>query len=464
MENKRSEPEWERLKEHLKEQITETEDQRGLGDEQRAIINGMILEPLEKADQKSWETGMFLFIAFLMVGWVKLGFLPSQLEPLCNKPGLELTATFFRIFPILKASNAPSPSGVSQFWDGIICEAMYSLEDAKTAFDLSLNDLSLPSWIRVSALQLKAWHHVRLQEYDAARETLQQLRDNLSVSKSTVDYLMGYIKALEDSGIGSRHYELHRDDIFMMVPEAAPDELHFLSEEATKTGVFAGGVALTESTIEALKLAITEGIEPRLRLAIWQAKEEIIKSVPITHTLEEVSQRLRSEHGDWVTKLANEGALVNAEFLYRALKAKSWGGVIIEYANSVEAEIKAKLLPGLNNLLKKMGTTPENILPSRVESGGSILGYAEAVIKRIATKPLLRGFLLSALPEDTCYFLLSELPDSLAKLRELRNSAAHGDIMTASEAKEIRRLVLSTPEKPGLLERVTEINSRIQAS
>jgi len=457
MEDNRSEPNWQRVKEYLKEQIAEAEDHRNLGDEQRAIINSMILEPLEKADQKSWEDVTFLFVAFLMVGWVRLGFLPSQFEPLCHKPGLELTATFFRVFPTLKATSAPSPSGVSQFWDGIICEVMYNWEDAKTAFDLSLNDPSLPPWIRVSALQLKAWHHLRLQEYNAVRETLQQLRRNLKVSKPAVDYLTGYIKALEDSGLGSQYYELHHDNIFMMVPEAAPDESHFLPEEATRTEVFAGGVSLTESTIEALKLAITERLEPRLLLGIWQAKEEIIRSMPSTHTLEEVSQKLRTKYGDWMSKLANQGALSNAEFLYQALKAKSWSGAIMEYANAVEAEIKSKLLPGLKNLLMKKGTMLENILPSKVKSGGSSFGYTETVLNEIAVNPDLTK-LLSPLPQDTVSFLLNELPSSLAKLRKMRRNAAHGDIMTAWEAKEMRKCVLGTPQKPGLLKRLTEIN------
>jgi len=457
MENNQSEAGWEGLKEYLKDQIVKAKDQQGLADEQLAIINKMILEPLERTDREPLVLLAALFTAFLMLGWLKLGFLPSQFEPLCHEPGLELTATLFRMFPTSKASDAPSPSGVSQFWDGIICNEMYNWDDAKTAFDLCLSDPSLAPWMRVTALQLKAWHHVRLQEYETARETLQQLRDSLSVSKPTVDYLMGYIKALEDSGRGSLHYELRHDELFMMVPEAMPDELQFLPQEAIRTGALAEGVLLSESTIESLKLAITERIEPRLLLAIWQAKEEIIRSMPNTHTLEEVSQRLRSEHGDWVSKLANQGALVNAEFLYEALKAKSWGGAITEYANAVEAEIKAKLLPRLGNLLRKKGTTLENIVPNRVGSGGSSLGYAEAVLKRIAANPLLVGF-LSALPEDTVSFLLYELPGSVAKLRELRNPAPHGNVMTASEAKEMRKLVLGTPEKPGLLKRLNEID------
>jgi hypothetical protein len=62
------------------------------------------------------------------------------------------------------------------------------------------------------------------------------------------------------------------------------------------------------------------------------------------------------------------------------------------------------------------------------------------------------------LPEDTVSFLLYELPGSVAKLRELRNPAPHGNVMTASEAKEMRKLVLGTPEKPGLLKRLNEID------
>ena len=457
MENNRGEAGWEKLKEYLEEQIVKAKDQQGLADEQLAIINKMILEPLGRIDREPLVLLGALFTAFLMLGWLKLGFLPSQFEPLCHEPGLELTATFFRMFPTSKARDAPSPCGVSQFWDGIICKEMYNWEDAKTAFDLSLKDPSLPPWIRVTALQLKVWHHVRLQEYDTARETLQQLRDNLSVSKPIADYLMGYIKALEDSGRGSLHYELHHDEMFMMVPEAAPGELQFLPQEVTETGALVEGVSLAESTIQALKLAITERIEPRLLLAIWQAKEEIKETVAGMPSPERTREKLITDYGDWVSKLANPGALTNAEFLYEALKAKSWGGVITEYANSVEAEIKTKLLPGLGNLLKKKGTTLENILPSRVESGGSSLGYAEVVLKRIAANSLLINF-LSPLPEDTVSFLLYELPGSLAKLRELRKPPAHGDVMTASEAKEMRKLVLGTPEKPGLLKRLNDIN------
>lgn len=55
-------------------------------------------------------------------------------------------------------------------------------------------------------------------------------------------------------------------------------------------------------------------------------------------------------------------------------------------------------------------------------------------------------------------FLLHELPNSLAELTELRASPAHGEVITANETKRMRKLVLGTAEKPGLLERLNEIN------
>lgn len=456
MKNDKSQQSLKNLKEYLKKQMAEAEAQRGLGDAERAIITVMILEPLEKADQELRETAKFVFIASLMVGWVKLGFLPSQFKPLYHESGLELIATFFRLDPTLGASNAPSPSGVSYFWDGIICEGMYDWEDAKNAFDLSLQDLSLPLWMRVTAMQLKAWHHLRAREYDAARETLEQLRDNLSESKPKIDYIMGYVDAIENSGFGSL-YAGPYDEMFVMIPEAEPDQLHCLTGEAIRTDTLARGISLTAPTIEALKLAISESIGTRLLMGIWQAKEDIIKSMPITHTLEDINQRLQSEHGDWVNRLVNQGALVNAEFLYQALKAKSWGGVITEYANSVEAEVKSKLLPRLDSVLKKNGTSLDSVEQSKVKRGGSNLGYAEVILRKIAEYQSLSSLLVSALPKDTCRFLLSELPSHLAKVRALRRTPAHGGAMTASQAEEMRGLVLVSPERPGLLKRLNEI-------
>jgi len=424
----------------LKRRIEEADERAGLADQQRAIIEELIYEPLEGTADSS-QIEFLHFLGFAMAGWIKVGFLPSEFEVVAD-----------RIDCRLKANDRLSSIGEFWFWQGLFFMERENYEEAKNSFHHTLEDASVLNGIRLASLYLEACCHTGLGEYDAAVELLIELRNAVSTfaNKLYVDHLHGYLMALQ------RHSLTEVDLRFTLAldlnGEIAP------CEEKGKAELLAGGESLMELVAKVSKIVITEELEPRLRLAVWQAKEEIIKSMPITHTLEEVSQRLQSEHGDWVRKLVNEGALVNAEFLYSALKAKSWGAAITEYANAVEAEIKAKLLPRLDSVLKKNGTLLENILPSKVQSGGSNLGYAEAILRRIAADPLLKSLLLSALSEDTCSFLLSQLPGSLARVRELRKRPAHGDVMNVSKAEEMRRLVLGSPEKPGLLKRLSEID------
>lgn len=131
-------------------------------------------------------------------------------------------------------------------------------------------------------------------------------------------------------------------------------------------------------------------------------------------------------------------------------------GVIIDYTNVVEAEIKAKLLPGLDDFLMEKGTTLNNIEPNEMLRGGSSLGYTELVLNRIAENPILTN-LFSVLPKDTTSFLFDKLPGSLSEVRKLRNAAAHGDSVGSKDAKEIRRLLHGTQGKAGLLERLSKI-------
>ncbi len=275
------------------------------------------------------------------------------------------------------------------------------------------------------------------------------------MSKPTADYLMGYIKALEDRGGGSLHYQLHHDELFMMVPEAMPGEPQFLPQKVTKNAAYVEGVSLTESTVEALKLAITEGIEPRLRLALWQAKEEIIATIATQTSPERTKDKLVSEYGNWVDSIDSQGDLINAEFLYEALNARSWREVIVGYTTVVEAEIKARLLPQLATYLTGKGISVDSILPWEEDSRKSVLGYTARVLKKMGENSILLR-LLSFLPKETLSFLLSELPNSLAHLRELRNRAVH-EIVSAKDAKDTRKLVLGSPENPGLLKRLNQI-------
>jgi tetratricopeptide (TPR) repeat protein len=424
----------------LKRRIEEADERVGLADQQRAIIEEMIYQPLEGSADPS-QIEFLHFLGFAMAEWIKVGFLPSEFEAAAD-----------RIDSRLKANDRLSSIGEFWCWQGLFFMGRENYEEATNSFQHIREDASVFKGIRLTSLYLEAWCHVGVGDYDAADKILGELRNAVGTvgNKWYVDCLHGYFMAL-------RHHGLTQVDLPFTLAldlngEIAP------CEEKGKAELLASDESLVELVAKVSKIVITEELEPRLRLALWQAKEEIVKNMPIMHTLEEVSQRLRSEHGDWVRRLANMGALVNAEFLYSALKAKSWGAVITEHASSVEAEIKAKLLPRLDSVLKKNGTSLESILPNKIQSGGSSLGYAEAILRRIAADPLLKSLLLSALSEDASSFLLSQLPGSLARVRELRKRPAHGDVMSASEAEEMRRLVLGSPEKPGLLRRLCEID------
>jgi len=194
--------------------------------------------------------------------------------------------------------------------------------------------------------------------------------------------------------------------------------------------------------------------EQNTRLALWQMKEEIVQSIPATYSPERVSENLRARYGDWTRKIANPRALANAEFLYQARTRGSWGEVVLGYANAIEAEIRAKLLPQLEQFLSANGTTVEETAPAAIPQQPYTLRYVQMVLEGIAKNQLLRARLTSTGQANTS-FLLGELPSSLGRLRRLRNKAAHGVVIR--DARNIRDLVLGSQERPGLLRKLSDL-------
>jgi len=434
MENQLDDNFWELEKGKLREALEEEADYSGLAVEQRTIIQETILKPLDEGD-KSFQKWIW-FLGWALVGGLKFGFLPS-----------EFRTNFAR-------NTSSEVNGEDAFWFGLALAELADMVKAKQYINVALKDSSLPRGIRLASLQTKVWSHVRLGEYGEASATLNELANAVSTSpnKYRVDYLRGYISALGDYGITAggdmpQQFPLYIDG--EVVPEITVERVDSRIQDA----------ALREAE-DTLKKIQREDVTITELLSNVKPRKEIEEK----RSHEEYGQKLVTKYGDWVNNLANKGDLINAEFLYDSLydslSDRSWRGVIIDYAKAVEGEIKAKLLPGLRNFLMKKGTTLENILPNKVQSGGSDLGYAELVLKRIAENQILTNF-LSVLPKDTVSFLLNELPVSLAEVRELRNRAAHGDFVDTKDAKKMRRLVLGTPEtpeKPGLLKRLHKIN------
>lgn len=190
------------------------------------------------------------------------------------------------------------------------------------------------------------------------------------------------------------------------------------------------------------------------RLQSIEEKQETISS----HlTYERTKEQLIERYGDWVNELANPGELYNAEFTFENLNQISWSTVVTACANSVEAEIRVRIIIPLKEWLVSeqgndrlsIGTEPLRVTKDMEWS------KVEKILRVAPQKQLLRDFFASLSSDPS--FLFSELPTALEKLRSLRNPAAHGEQSPAAKAKEARRLVLGKPKNPGILKRLTEI-------
>jgi hypothetical protein len=436
MENQLDDNNWELKKRKLIEALTEEADCQGLAVGQRAIIHETILKPLDEDDESSRNTAWFF--GYAMVGWLKIGFLPSEwkisLAEIVSKP---------------KDIYAP-PGAELAFWLGLASKELFPAEDerAKQYFDDALKDVTLPQGIHLASLNLKVWCQVGLGEYDEADVTLTELRNGVSsfANKYYADYLMGFISALSKYGITA---------VDMPVKMALSIDGEIVPETTGKRG--GSEPQYVALPVDALIKMIREEVTMPVLISECKTRKEIAE-IPVTRTPEEFRQKFVTEYGDWVNKLANQGALVNAEFLYEALSARSWGEIVMGYANAMEEEIRRQLLRPLQSFL-------------RSKTGNNILSVGQKFIKvhdRCDTADIegilsagelnqLKEFYLP-LTTEAHLFLFDELPRSLEELRKLRNPSAHGIVMNANEAKQIRKLVLGTSKKAGLLKRLTEIN------
>ena len=421
-------------------QIEITQDERGidwgLPEEEKAVLNKLVLEPLSRPSEPDEIAS---FIGSMMVCGFSLGFLPSECLNSLKRASLRAVAD--QSVPVTLDDSELN------FWLGC---ALYMQRDYLASRDLLQkvkDNALLPRKILLASLQLCAWSQFHLLNYNEALETLNILKARVSTAegKERASFLIGYLSALweepefEEFPLGP--------EVHVVLPEEEYDEL--LLEKA---------VPLSVSSWNNLRLILEEQAKS-ITLSIWKAKEEVISRIPNARTLEEVNERLAKEYGDWIKRIQNPGALVNAEFLYGALKSRSWGEVVVGYANAVELETKARLEP-LLGLLKSKGIleipTKDPRNPIRIDSPKVTLGEIEIILCSLESNPALRVCTENLIPTDLRPFLLDRLPRDLEKLRNFRNSSAHGEVIQS--AKEIRKLVLGTPEEPGLLKRLSEVN------
>ncbi len=149
----------------------------------------------------------------------------------------------------------------------------------------------------------------------------------------------------------------------------------------------------------------------------------------------------------WLQQASNIGSVVNAEFLYDSLKIRNWGEVVGGLCNAVEEELKQFLYKEY----------PDLIAQTQKQKETKSLLYFIANIKKGDNYQSWINFVNIKMPKYKD-FLLYELPDKLAELKELRNPSSHGKMNKTKNAERAREIVLGKPDNPGLLQCLVELH------
>jgi len=93
----------------------------------------------------------------------------------------------------------------------------------------------------------------------------------------------------------------------------------------------------------------------------------------------------------------------------------------------------------------------------RQKEKGSVLHFIASMMKNDFRCRIWEQFIATKLPEHR-EFLSKELPALLKELVGLRGSSAHGRMPERKKAVKAREVVLGTPGRPGLLERLVALS------
>lgn len=423
--------------------------------------------PLEKAKKKE-DKDFWNILLDMCIGGLGVGLMPSDCYQSLVKIGSIQTQ---------KTSGQNKNQGEGYFWwacaylSFILPDKIgylshddmpYSINNNVIHFlNKALEDPLLPRKMFVIALQVKITCYVSQAEYDKARIELVSLEEylQLPVSKRKTISYMGYVSALRDYDM---HVELDRL-IQIDIPKEESEEALSAAKE-TGLSTVKGQVSVDASMLLFKGIELFSEKNRELFEQVFEqmaiSKREILAAVSPSH--EKVRIDLTSNYGSWVNELSNQGALVNAEFLYDALNKRTWGGVVTEYSSAVEAEIKNKLIePFIRFLISRHGQNilvVKSIPPFKVRYDISLFDI-ESLFTISETESVdLRDF-LSTFSSETHLFIVNELPKALKQIRELRNPPSHGVVVNSAQStKTIRSLILGeSPQKPGILKKLAEI-------
>ncbi|MFA5055584.1 MAG: hypothetical protein WC562_05360 [Dehalococcoidia bacterium] len=215
---------------------------------------------------------------------------------------------------------------------------------------------------------------------------------------------------------------------------------------------------LFEKFREMMDISVKDNLSP-----IKSAMGEEIKKLrdgDSQQNLLTTQQKLVDKYGDWIRQLANPGSLTNAEYLFDSLNQNelSWGESIVGYSNAIEAELRKRFLEPLVKFMVSQKTKSIDFGDRRIIIDMSIdLEQIERLLHGIKSHPLLKSFIAGY--DIDIEFLSNRLPNDLEIIRKYRNPSAHGNIVSNSSiGRQIQKSVLGTPQRPGILKLIFDIN------
>lgn len=414
----------EKAKSDLLIELKQLEDnyQIYLPEDEREILFGYVKD----------KTGQELITGFrYCMGFIratKFGFYPKELKNLLEKDNEDIALSISFVLGVIEFTWARYDDSL-EYLNRVVYNALN-------------NKLNLPRKVFLTAMQLVILCHRMKNQYDKVNEMTEIFLKN-------VRSIEAFKKICEEKFIIELDWDSKIEDDFVILPD-----IEFREDEIEKTETSIKSSISLNTMVDLLKAN-----ERNVMEHLDSATEQIIHQVHL-ETPASVRLKLINEYGPWIKELSNESALATAEFLYDALGNASWAEVIVGYWNVVESEIRNRLIVHLRNHLFQ---TQNNYSLSMMRSYSITITRdikveeIQNILDESGKNPILLGFLSHFAPNSRDY-ISRDLPSKFKRLRDLRNPAAHGAVISERyAATETKNLVLGTPEHPGILKKLAEL-------
>jgi hypothetical protein len=459
--------------------------------------------------QKSTENEMARFLSMcagMCIGGFVVGVMPSD----CYKDRVKIFNYFVKenILPDRpsssdRPSSRPSLSGFNDsqnennivlFWENCFLFSLLlpnklnmlaneALSDMGNGIlddlDKVLKDSAIDKKIRFAAFNLKANAAVFIGDYEETLETLEtlQMELQLDASKSKVQYWIDFVSELRNQRIRS---ELAKP-IYVEIPDEEfldSPRLWRMSRDILSNNEM--NPFLKETTNIKNQVEVVDSGNPKVVEPSWEMLNKLSTKVDILTNLvtnlreniplarPQIQNHLLSQY-PWISGLSNPGELVTAEQILDSIKAGSCGAVVVGYCSTIEAEIRNKLIRSLQKfLINKSKESPKSSILILKSYPHPVLVKPEMKlydIRRLFSEANsnldMKSFVSTYSPESQMY-LTTKLAWDIKSIEDFRNltASAHGGIVPMETAQAVKDFVLGTPDKPGMLKRLHDIEGK----